>query len=128
MMDQVIADDAAAHRPADEHGPVQVKGVDDACEVVGPALAVLVEFRAVGFVQLPVATHIEGDDAEIVDQIAAQLANEGQMALRLAVDEQERVTGGIAPFLDGEAYTIGADGLRGAARFEVSRSCRDLYP
>ncbi len=107
VMHEVLPDHPPAERPADQHWLAQPLHLNPRRDVVGPALAVLI---VDGIARLPgvaMAAQVEGDEAEVAREIAAGLAIEGEMTLRLAVNQQDFRSAGVAPFVDREGHAVG---------------------
>jgi hypothetical protein len=87
---QVVADDEAAVGPAHEHGPVEAQLLDDGGHVVGPERAVGVVLGLQRRLGHAVAAQVVGHQPELLGQSAVVLLGPAEVALRDAVDEQDR--------------------------------------
>ncbi len=94
---QVVADDEGAIGPADQDGPVEAQLPDDGRDVVGPQPRVGVALGARRRLRHPVAPQVAGNQPELLKKRAGDLLVPALMALRPAVQEQDRRPVRIAP-------------------------------
>jgi len=100
---EVVLDDQRAVRPAAQDRPIEMKGVENRRNIVGPQPGV-----AVGVARLLRQTmppHIHRDETMVTRQLGVQLPAPGQRALRKPVDEQNRPARRIAGLDDVQLHS-----------------------
>ena len=107
MDHQVLPDHPSAHRPADQHRPLESLGREDGSDVVGPDAAAAVGLGVVRLCRGAMAAQVEGHDAAASRQLAPDLWGEAEVALREAVHQHHFGARRIAPFVDREAGAVG---------------------
>lgn len=125
---QVIPHDAPAIGPADQHRPLQTKGVDHPLYLVGPDLPGLVEGVALRLRAHAVAADVVGHQAEFPGEFrVAGLPVPGQRRLHVAVDEEDRLALRVAVLVGGDlhpvrrAHRVPPMGQRGLRRGRLGR-------
>src|SRR5579883_1240425 len=97
VVHEILPHHAPAEGTAAEHGLAQALGLDDGRQFVGPSAAVLVAGRVRRLRRFAVSAQVVGDEPMVAGKLAADLADEGQMALGEAVDQYDFRAVGIAP-------------------------------
>ena len=106
MAAQVIADDIAAIRPADQDGALERELFDDGGNIAGPSVALAIVPGVQGCVRLAMPAQVQGDDAEIRLQVAFILPPPAEMRLRPSVNKEERNAAFVSPFADMQSHGV----------------------
>ena len=132
---QVVADDKAAVRPADEDGIHDAPLLDDHRQVVRPQPRVSVDGRIEWLLGHAVTADVEGHHPEALGQRTGDLPAPAHGTLRPTVHEHHRGSVRIAPFVRAEheaatpADLVLVDGLHDDGPSKIRRDARrNGYP
>ena len=104
---EIVLDDAAGIRPADQHGALQAERVHHRFHIVGEQVVLGVALRRCRLVGRAMPAEIERGQAEAAAQLRViELRLPAFRALREAVDEKDLRSGAVAGFISRELQAV----------------------